>query len=53
MAAAGALARAPMAAGESGATPEAAFQLSDRTVAELFLGPGTFSDYAADEAGHG
>jgi len=34
------------------ATSELAFQLSDRTVAELLLGPGTFSDYAADEAGH-
>lgn len=28
------------------------FQLSDRTVAELLLGPGTFSDYAAGEASH-
>ncbi len=34
------------------ATPEAALQLSDRTVLELFVGPGTFSDYAPDEAGH-
>ena len=34
------------------ATPDAALQLSDRTVAELFVGPGTFSDYAAGEAGH-
>ncbi|MEO7259259.1 MAG: DUF1461 domain-containing protein [Luteimonas sp.] len=33
-------------------TPALAFQLSDRTVAELILGPGTFGDYAADEAGH-
>lgn len=29
-----------------------AFRLSDRTVAELLLGPGTFSDFTADEAGH-
>jgi len=28
------------------------FQLSDRTVAELLLGPGTFSDYATNEASH-
>lgn len=34
------------------ATPELAHQLSDRTVAELFLGPGTFSSFAAEEAGH-
>jgi uncharacterized protein DUF1461 len=34
------------------ATPEMAFQLSDRTVAELLLGPGTFADYGRDEAAH-
>ena len=34
------------------ATPDFAHQLSDATVAELFLGPGTFSTFGADEAGH-
>ena len=34
------------------ATPEAALQLSDRTVTELLVGPGTFSDFAPDEASH-
>jgi hypothetical protein len=29
-----------------------ALALSDRTVGELFLGPGTFSDYDVDEAAH-
>jgi len=33
-------------------TPALALQLSDRTVAELLLGPGTFDDYATEEAGH-
>jgi hypothetical protein len=28
------------------------FQISDRTVWELFVGPGTFSEFAADEAAH-
>lgn len=37
---------------QAAVTPERAFQLSDRTVAELLLGPGTFSDYAPDETGH-
>lgn len=34
------------------ATPELAYQLSDRTVSELFVGPGTFRDFGPDEAGH-
>lgn len=34
------------------ATPELAYQLSDRTVAELMLGPGRFADYGRDEAAH-
>jgi hypothetical protein len=34
------------------ASPEVAYQLSDRTVSELFFGPGTFSDFATDEAAH-
>lgn len=33
-------------------TPELAYQLSDRTVAELFLGPGTFADFGLDESAH-
>ena len=28
------------------------FQLSDRTISEVFFGPGTFSDFGADEAAH-
>ena len=45
------------ALGASGATnsfasPEAAYQLSDKTVSEIFVGPGTFSAFAADEAAH-
>lgn len=34
------------------ATSPLAFPLSDRTVAELLFGPGTFSAFAADEAAH-
>lgn len=34
------------------ATRDLAFQLSDRTVSELLLGPGAFSDYAPAEAAH-
>jgi integral membrane protein (TIGR01906 family) len=33
-------------------SPQQAFELSDRTVAELFLGPGTFAPFASDEAAH-
>lgn len=33
-------------------SPVLADHLSDRTIAELFLGPGTFADFAADEAAH-
>lgn len=29
-----------------------AYELSDRTVAELFLGPGTFAAFSGDEAAH-
>ncbi len=36
----------------AGATPDLALRLSDRTVSELLLGPGSFSDYASDEAAH-
>jgi len=32
--------------------PQQAFDLSDKTVAELFFGPGTFAPFAADEAAH-
>jgi integral membrane protein (TIGR01906 family) len=34
------------------ASPDVAYQLSDRTVSELLFGPGTFSAFAADEAAH-
>jgi hypothetical protein len=34
------------------ATPDMAFDVSDRTVAELLLGPGTFAMFDADEAAH-
>lgn len=34
------------------ATTQLAFDISDRTVAELFLGPGTFATFGADEAAH-
>src|SRR3954469_3168373 len=33
-------------------SPQQAFDLSDKTVAELFFGPGTFAPFAADEAAH-
>src|SRR6266567_133546 len=32
--------------------PASAHELSDRTVAELFVGPGTFAYFGADEAAH-
>ncbi len=34
------------------ATPATAYQLSDGTIAELFVGPGTFSAFGGDEAAH-
>ena len=34
------------------ATPDASLSLSDRTIAELFMGPGTFSGFPADQASH-
>ena len=34
------------------ATPQLSHQLSDATVAELFVGPGTFARFSADEASH-
>lgn len=34
------------------ATPQMAFDLSDRTISELFFGPGTFSRFGGDEASH-
>lgn len=34
------------------ATPEMAHGFSDRTVAELFVGPGTFAHFEPDEAAH-
>ncbi len=34
------------------ATPQMAIDLSDRTINELFLGPGTFTYFSADEAAH-
>ena len=34
------------------ATPQMSYELSDKTVGELFVGPGTFVAFGADEQGH-
>ena len=35
-----------------GGSNDYGFQLSDRTISEVFFGPGTFGDFGADEAAH-